>query len=468
MEIIFAGATGTVTGSKFLVRESGNRLLVDCGLFQGYKHLRQRNWTPLPFEAGELDGVVLTHAHIDHSGYLPRLIKEGFDGPIYCTEATQELCEIMLPDSGRIQEEDAKYANKKGFTSHSPARPLYTEEMAHKALEHFQPRPYKQNFQAAQGLQVNFSQAGHILGAALAKISNQDTEILFSGDLGRPEAPLMKPPATEETPDFLVLESTYGNRSHEDCDPQQRLAGIINQTVKRDGTVLIPSFAVGRAQIISYFLQQLMEEEKIPDLPVYLDSPMAVSVTKVFNQHSALHRLDKEGCAALSEAITFTNSVEESKAINKNPNPKIVISASGMATGGRVLHHLKVYGPKEKNLVLFVGYQAPGTRGSKMLNGANSVKIHGDYIPIHAKIDRLNNLSAHSDYNEILEWLNELNSAPETTLLVHGTEESSDSLRLLIEDELGWQCHVPEYLEKARINKDEVEFIKPGVPKIHV
>lgn len=468
MELIFAGATGTVTGSKFLLRSNGTKVLIDCGLYQGYKYLRQRNRAPFPFEQDELDGVILTHAHIDHSGYLPKLVKDGFDGPIFCTEATNELCEIMLPDSGRLQEEDAKYANKEGFSSHEPAKPLYTEEMAHRTLEHFEPRPYEQNFSPVGNLSVEFSQAGHILGASLAEITAEGKKILFTGDLGRPEAPLMKKPVTGQATDFLVMESTYGNRQHQNLDPREKLAELINKTVKRDGTVLIPSFAVGRAQILGYFLQQLISEEKIPDLPIYLDSPMAVSVTKVFNEHSELHRLDEEECRALDAAITYTNSVEESKSINRNPDPKIIISASGMATGGRVLHHLKVYGPQHENLVLFVGYQAPGTRGAKMLGGANSVKIHGDYIPIEAQVKRLENLSAHADYNEMMDWLKNFKEEPATTFLVHGEPDAADALRLLIEDELDWQCHMPEHLEKASLDPESPEFLKPGVPKIHV
>ncbi len=467
MEILFIGAAETVTGSKFLVKANGSKVLVDCGLYQGYKHLRRRNWAPLPFEVEDLDAVLLTHAHIDHSGYLPRLIKQGYEGPIYCTPATERLCQILLPDSGRIQQEDANFANKKGFSSHDPAQPLYTEDDAHEVLKLFEPQAYKTSFDAG-GIKATYAEAGHILGAALLEVNDGEENLLFSGDLGRLEDPLMNPPEMSiEPPDYLVMESTYGNRQHGSTDPKEQLKKLINQTVERGGTVLIPSFAVGRAQTLSYFLQQLMEEEAIPEVPVYLDSPMAVRVSKIFNSNPELHRLNADECTDLDAAITYTNSVEQSKAINRRTDPCVIISASGMATGGRVLHHLKVYGPDERNLILFAGYQAPGTRGDKIMSGAKAVKIHGGYVPIRARVNMLENLSAHADYNEMLEWMEKLGGQPDMTFLVHGSPESTDAFRLRIEDKLGWDCRVPEYLGRAQLSNGEVNYITPAVPRIH-
>ncbi len=468
MEITFAGATGTVTGSKFLLRSNSQTVLLDCGLYQGYKHLRRRNWAELPFEIDSIDAVVLSHAHIDHSGYLPRLVKSGYTGPIYCTESTLHLCNILLPDSGRIQEEDANYANKKGFSIHDPARPLYSEDDARKALTQFKSCQFNQTIELTKDFRVNFRPAGHIIGAAMTEITDGTNQLLFSGDLGRPDDPLLYPPENQLNPDLLILESTYGNRLHSPVDPQQKLGELVNQTVENNGTVLIPSFAVGRAQVLAFFLHRLKESGTIPDLPIYMDSPMAARATKIFNQNPALHRLDEATCRALDETITFTNSVEQSKQINRQTGPKIIISASGMATGGRVLHHLKVYAPHKENLILFVGYQAPGTRGAKILAGNPSVKIHGYYSPMRARIEKLDNISAHADHQEIIAWLETFKAAPEKTYLVHGSPDSLDRFRLKIEDKLGWDCQVPEYLGKVTLDNQQASYRPPEIPRIHV
>ncbi|MFP4686551.1 MAG: MBL fold metallo-hydrolase RNA specificity domain-containing protein, partial [bacterium] len=378
------------------------------------------------------------------------------------------LCNILLPDSGRIHEEDAAYANKKGFSSHKPARPLYTEEDALMVLKQFKTVDYDQVVKLNDELKIDFKQAGHILGASLVQLNNGKSKLLFSGDLGRPNDPLMHPPATGHAPDFLVLESTYGLRKHDEKSAEKELSEIINETVKRDGIIVIPSFAVGRAQLLLYYLQQLMEKKQIPEIPVFLDSPMAVKVTDIFNQSTDIHRIEPEDCDKINEIVTYTSSVEESKAINRRSGPMIIVSASGMATGGRVLHHLKNYAGDERNTILFAGYQAGGTRGAKMLAGVPSVKIHGQQVKIRAAVEVLNNLSAHADYEEIIDWLETFQREPEMTFLVHGEPKSADNMRMLISDRLGWNCRVAEYREKAILAPEQTQFYKPEVPKIHV
>lgn len=453
MKLTFLGATGTVTGSKYLLNTGTKRILVDCGLFQGLKQLRLKNWEKLPIKPNEIDAVVLTHAHIDHSGYLPLLVKHGFKGRVYCTEATRDLCEILLPDSAHLQEEEAEYANRRGFSKHHPALPLYTREDALKALELLTAVDFEQDVYLDDDLTLKFSPNGHILGSAFVRIHNKKTSVLFSGDIGRSNDILMNPPAHIKQADYLLLESTYGNRLHETDDPQVKLAAIINRTVKRKGVVLIPVFAVGRAQELLYYIHLLKSSGAISqDTPVYLNSPMAVDATEIFMHHRGEHRLSPEQCRALSRTAHMVNSVEESRALNETKGPMIILSASGMASGGRVVHHLKAFAPKPNNTILFVGFQAAGTRGAAMVAGAESIKIHGEYVPIHADVEFISNLSAHADYAEIIDWLGGFESAPKQTFIVHGEPVAADAMRIHIEEKLKWQVKMPEYLETVTLD----------------
>jgi len=457
MELTFLGATGTVTGSKYLLScdtDAGTkRILIDCGLFQGLKQLRLKNWAKLPINPKDVDVVVLTHAHIDHTGYLPLFVKNGFSGNVYCTDATRDLCDILLPDSAHLQEEEADYANRRGFSKHNPALPLYTKEDADNALELLVAVDFEQQVDLGDGLTLTFSPNGHILGSAFVRIQNKKTSIVFSGDIGRPNDILMKPPVRLKQADYLVLESTYGNRLHEQDDPQVKLASVINKTVKRKGVVLIPVFAVGRAQELLYYIHLLKSSGAISkDIPVYLNSPMAVDATAIFNHHCGEHRLSPEQCGALSRTAHMVNSVDQSKRLNETKGPMIILSASGMASGGRVVHHLKAFAPKPNNTILFVGFQAAGTRGAAMLDGAESIKIHGEYVPVRADVELISNLSAHADYSEIIEWLGGIEKAPKMTFITHGEPVAADAMRLHIEEQLNWAVEVPEYLEKVTLS----------------
>ena len=450
MELTFLGATGTVTGSRYLLASGSTQLLVDCGLFQGFKQLRLRNWTVPPVSPSELDAVILTHAHLDHSGYLPLLVKHGFSGKIYCTPGTRDLCGILLPDSGHLQEEDAAQANKHRYSRHEPALPLYTQEDAVRSLRLFAPVETERDIDLGDGLTLRLSPAGHILGSSLVSVTHAGASILFSGDLGRPVDLIMKPPSTVKRADYLVIESTYGDRRHDPADPEAALAAVINRTIARGGVLVIPSFAVGRTQSVLYAIHQLKAAGTIPaDLPVFLDSPMAVEATDIYSRHAGEHRLTEADCRAMCQAARFVNSVEESKRLDGLSEPMILISASGMATGGRVLHHLKIFAPEPRNTILFVGFQAGGTRGEAMINGAESVKIHGAYVPVRAEVVALECLSAHADYAEILEWLARFEAPPRQTFITHGEPPAADALRRRIEEQLHWRCRVPEYLERA-------------------
>lgn len=395
---------------------------------------------------------MLTHAHIDHTGYLPLFVKNGFSGKVYCSEATRDLCQILLPDSAHLQEEEAAYANKRGFSKHHPALPLYTKEDAQAALELLTPVDFEQDVDLGDGLTVRFSPNGHILGSAFVRIHDQKTSVLFSGDIGRPHDILMKAPVRIKQADYLVLESTYGNRLHDPSDPQIKLAAIINQTVKRKGVVLIPVFAVGRAQELLYYIHLLKSSGAIPDIPVYLNSPMAVDATEIFHNHRGEHRLTPEQCSALCRTAHMVNSVEESKRLNETKGPMIILSASGMATGGRVVHHLKAFAPNPNNTILFVGFQAAGTRGAAMLDGVESIKIHGEYVPVRADVEYVSNLSAHADYSEILDWLHGFETPPKKTFITHGEPVAADAMRIHIEEKLHWQVVVPDYLETVSLN----------------
>lgn len=452
MKLTFLGATGTVTGSKYLLELGSKRILIDCGLFQGLKQLRLKNRDKLSIDPASVDAVILTHAHIDHTGYLPLFVRNGFVGKVYCSFGTRDLCEILLPDSAHLQEEEARFANKYGFSKHSPALPLYTKEDAIKALDLFTPVDFEKDIDLGDGVTIRLSPNGHILGSAFVRIHDANTSILFSGDIGRPNDVLMKPPTQIKQADYMVLESTYGDRAHDKTDPKIKLAAVINRTISRGGKVIIPVFAVGRAQELLYYIHLLKAKGSIPDVPVYLNSPMAVDATEIFNRHRGEHRLSSGECEAMFHTAHMVNTVEQSKALNENRHPMIILAASGMATGGRVIHHLKAFAPNPNNTILFAGFQAAGTRGAAMLNGADSIKIHGEYIPVNAEVAMISNLSAHGDYLEILDWLRGFESAPKRVFITHGEPVAADAMRLHVEETLHWNTCVPDYLETVELN----------------
>ena len=454
MDLQFLGAAGTVTGSKYLVRAGRSSFLVDCGLFQGFKPLRLRNWDKPPFNPSSVSAVLLTHAHIDHSGYLPLLIKKGFHGRIYCSEATADLCRILLPDSARLAEEDAERANRRGYSKHHPALPLYTERDAQAALRHLVTVPFEHDFDPIPALRARFGHAGHILGAATVRLSDGRLTLAFSGDLGRQHDTIMRPPEPIARADFLVVESTYGNRRHENHDPNAKLGAVIDRTLKRGGTVVIPAFAVGRTQTLLLAIARLKAKGVVAaDVPVFLNSPMAEDATSLYHRHRAEHRLSVADCDAMCRAAKIVNSVEESKKLNLSREPKIIVAGSGMATGGRVVHHIAAFGPDARNTIVFAGFQAGGTRGAAMLAGAGEVKIHGTYVPIRAEIVELGNMSAHADAEELMQWLKAFEKAPRRTFVTHGEPAAADALRLRIQDELGWDAHVPEHEEKVELER---------------
>lgn len=440
MRLTFLGAAGTVTGSKYLLETGERTILVDCGLFQGSKELRERNWQDVPFDLARLDAVLLTHAHIDHSGFIPRLVKSGFHGAVYCSQATADLCAILLPDSGRIQEDDAESANRYGYSRHKPALPLYTEAEARVSLQQFRPIVFGVPFELGGDLSVTLSRAGHILGASFVHLSAGDgTTMLFSGDIGRPDGPLMKRPAVLQDADYIVLESTYGNRRHGSEDTGKQIGDIIRRTAARGGSVVVPAFAVGRTQDLLFHLHALKRDRQIPDLPVFLDSPMAIDATELLLRHSNEHRLSRQDCADVCAIARYTRTVEQSKAISATTMPKVIISASGMATGGRVLHHLKHLVGDPRNTVLLAGFQAAGTRGDRLARGERSLKIHGHDYPVQAEIAQLDTMSAHADYAEILDWLRNFRAPPRQVFITHGEPEAAEAMRAHIIETLGWQ-----------------------------
>ncbi|PJD94401.1 MAG: MBL fold metallo-hydrolase [Legionella sp.] len=451
MKIQFLGAVQTVTGSKYLIQTNQSNLLIDCGLFQGYKELRLRNWANLPINPQKIDYILLTHAHIDHSGYIPLLIKNGFRGKVLCTAATKDLCSILLPDSGHLHEEDARYANRKGYSKHHPALPLYTQKEAEDSLSYFQVVSFEDRIQLARNLYATFYYGGHILGASFIRLEQGDTSILFSGDLGRQTDPLMFPPKEPPSSDFLVIESTYGNRIHDPIDPSIQLKAIINRTVKRGGSIIIPSFAVGRTQSLLYYLYELKSKKEIPDIPVFVDSPMATDATKIFARYAEQNRLTKEQNRAVCGVAHYINSVDESIALDNQKFPAIIISASGMATGGRVIHHIRHFAPNFKNTILFSGFQVGGTRGDRMIRGEKEIKMFGKMIPIRAEIAQIDNISAHADSSEMLDWLANLKKAPRQLFITHGETEAAQALKAKIEQQFQWKCDIPSYLDSATL-----------------
>jgi metallo-beta-lactamase family protein len=452
IQLSFLGAAGTVTGSKYLLSTPSGKLLIDCGLFQGYKALRSRNWEALPVRARDIDAVVLTHAHLDHSGYAPLLLRNGFRGTIHSTTATRELCKLLLPDSAHLQEEDAAYANRHGFSRHAPALPLYTLADALQALAHFEAHPFGRSFEPLPGVRVTFSRAGHILGAASVRVECGDKSILFSGDLGRPNDLLMQPPEPPPASDYVVVESTYGDREHPAVDVVQEMLGPIKRAIARGGVVVAPVFAVGRAQSMQYALSQLKARGDLPSgLPVFLDSPMAINSTGLYKKFSADHRLSAEQCAAMCGVAQYLRTADESKALARRHGPMVILAASGMATGGRVLHHLKLYAPHARNLIMLTGFQSPGTRGATLAAQAPTVRIHGQDIALRAEVVQLESASAHADAAQIEQWLGRMPQAPKRCFITHGENGPADCMRQRIERNLGWNVTVPLYLDKVSL-----------------
>jgi metallo-beta-lactamase family protein len=458
--LTFLGAARTVTGSKYLVEACGKRFLIDCGLFQGSKELRLRNWSDTPADAKNIDFVVLTHAHVDHTGSLPRLVKRGFDGPVYSTSATRDLCALLLPDSGRLQEEEAAYANKVGYTKHKPALPLYTEADAQNTLPHFECFAYERPKQLAPGITCTFRRAGHILGSAIVEFvleeNGKRTQLVFTGDLGRYDAPIIPDPEPVSTAQILVTETTYGNKTHGEIGPREALKAAVLEAEQRTGVIVIPSFAIGRTQEILYHLRSLEDAHEVPIVPVYVDSPMAVDATPIYVAHREEHDeemrklLDAGKSPLYSNKVHFCRSVEESKAINSVKTTAIIISASGMATGGRVLHHLEQRLPDPKNTVLFVGYQSEGTRGRRLQEGEKTVRIHGQEVPVRAQIRTVSGFSAHADFNELLRWMDNFKSAPGRIFLVHGEVSAMQSMQQKLA-ERKWPSELPEHNQRVEL-----------------
>ncbi|MBN1327455.1 MAG: MBL fold metallo-hydrolase [Candidatus Cloacimonetes bacterium] len=459
--LTFLGATGTVTGSRFHLEIEGKHLLIDCGMFQGPKEIRLKNWDEFPVPPSLFDYVLLTHAHIDHSGYLPKFVREGFNGKIICTHSTAELCEVMLKDSAKIQEEDAKWANKKGFSKHSPALPLYTDEDAENALKLFQPVHYGDFFRLTENTRIKFHDSGHILGSALIDIKTQiagkSRKILFSGDLGRPEIPVLNEPDQVYNVDYLILESTYGQRLHESTDPVSDLVEVIHRSMKRGGLLVIPAFSVGRTQTLLYLLRLLEEEGRIPSYPIFVDSPMAIEALAIFEDHirdfDLYARMQKMAGKDIfrPKDLHICRSKEESISINQYQSGCIIISASGMVTGGRILHHLAQRLPDPRNTILLIGYQAEGTRGRTIQEKRETVKIHGKQVPIKAQIEMIDGFSGHADYNEILAWLMPFNKKPKLTFLVHGEPDASKAMAEKIKHTYDWQVKIPQFGESFEL-----------------
>jgi len=477
--ITFLGAAQTVTGSKYLLETPTSKVLVDGGLFQGLKELRERNWQNLPIAAKDIDAVILTHAHLDHCGYLPRLVSQGFRGRIFCTAGTKDLCGIVLPDSGRIQEEDAEQANRHGYSRHAPALPLYTESDAMHALTLLQPVGYERSISVTDGIDVDFINAGHLLGSAYARVRTGGQTILFGGDLGRFNRPVMPDPTIVEHADYLLIESTYGNRVHADDDDGEKLARAIRDTADRGGRVVIPAFAVGRVEELLYWVKRLEAEKRIPVLPVFVDSPMALKALARYTERvneldpdlqpadtddkaphgPAAHenrerrrrqaQRERELCVFCTEKFRAVSATQESKDLTRSRMPAIIISSSGMATGGRVLHHLKAALPEARNTVLLVGFQAEGTRGRRLLNGEKTIRIHGLDVPVNAHIEVVDSMSAHADSQEMMRWLKGFTHPPKRTFLVHGEPNAMQALKQSITSELKWNVHMPQWKEKA-------------------
>lgn len=452
--LVALGAAGTVTGSKFLLETGTTRVLFDCGLYQGLKELRERNWAEFPVPPSTIDAVVISHAHLDHCGYLPRLVKGGFRGKVHVTYDTGRLMSVVLPDSGRLLEEEAKYANRAGYSKHSPALALYTEDDAWTALDLLAPQPFEEPFCPAPGVTVEFRPAGHILGSAIVRVVLDDgPTVVFSGDLGRPSHPLLVPPHPAGTADYLLVESTYGDREHVNGETPQRLAELIERTVGRGGVVVIPAFAVDRTEVLLYHLHQLSRAGSLPRVPIFIDSPMALAALKIYREafetgagdvrrelHDAGELFDLPGLEEVHDA-------EGSKAVTRRVGPAVIIAGSGMVSGGRVVHHLKRFLPDPANSVALVGFQAAGTRGRQLMDGATSVKIHGEYVRVRAEICDLTGFSVHADASELLDWVGTAEGHP-TVFAVHGEPDAAEALRRNVEARFDLTSVVPRYGER--------------------
>jgi metallo-beta-lactamase family protein len=468
MTLTFLGAARTVTGSKHLLEVNGHRVLVDCGLFQGLKALRERNWQPLPVRADSIESVILTHAHLDHCGYLPRLVAQGFKGRIFCTPATAELTRVVLADAAKLQEEDAERANRKGYTRHQPALPLYTVEEAQRAMTRLQPVGYERPIPVVPGVTAEFINAGHLLGSAYArvKIDSPAKTILFGGDLGRYGRPVLPDPMPGGSADVVLVESTYGDRVHQADDDGKHFARIVNDAARKGGKLIMPAFALGRVEELLYWIHRLETRGEIPELPVYVDSPMSATVLAEYRDRlteldleisqsvgGVADRLSTERqlCAFCTAKLEVVTSIQQSREVQESTTPAIVISSSGMATGGRVLHHLSHALPDPRNTVLFAGFQAPGTRGRLLKDGAKYVRIHGQDVPVRAHIEAVDSMSAHADTNEIMRWLRTFDRPPSVTCLVHGEPAPMDALKTRIEQELKWTVRTPAHQEKIEV-----------------
>ena len=458
--LTFQGAARTVTGSRYLVESDGRRVLVDCGMFQGLKELRLRNWADPPVPPASIDSVVLTHAHLDHVGMLPRLVAQGFKGRIFCTPGTQDLCSLVLPDAGRLQEEEAERANRKGYTKHRPAKPLFTEQDAVVTLSRLQPVGYLRPIPVgSSGLEVEFLPTGHLLGAAYVRMRRQDGAggtVLFGGDLGRYNRPILPDPSAGSAADVLLVESTYGDRLHPTGDETARLAALINETAEQRGKLIIPSFAIGRVEEVLYAIKTLEDAGTVPALPVYVDSPMALQALKFYERRADeldadIARRRGEVSAFCTKRFTPVATAQESHEVVDRPGPAIVISASGMATGGRVLHHLANGLADPRNTVLFVGFQAAGTRGRQLIEGAQEVRMFGQFVPVHARVEKLNGMSAHADAGEIVQWLRTFPKPPAITYLVHGEPSAQETLQTRIARELAWNVQIPRHGDRVSI-----------------
>lgn len=445
----FLGATGTVTGSRYLLETGDRRILIDCGLFQGYKQLRERNRAEFPVAPDSIDTILLTHAHLDHSGYIPALVRNGFRGKVHCTPATSDLCELLLRDSGHLQEEEAKYAKKKGYSKHVDPTPLYTVADAEAALKQFTTHDFDTQLDLGHGITAQFHPAGHLLGAAQISLDVRGTIVHFSGDLGRAHDPLMRPPQALRQADVLICESTYGNRRHAHVDPEAELAPIIRRVAARGGVMVIPAFAVGRSQGLMLHIARLKQRGEIPAIPVFLNSPMAIKATDLYHRYHDEHHVTDAECEAMYELATMVRTVDESKALNRQHGPMIILSASGMLSGGRVLHHLEAFAPDHRNAIVLSGYQAGGTRGAALVGGADQLRMFGHEVPIRAEVVSLQGFSGHADADEILAWMGAATHKPSVTYITHGEPDAADALRGRIEHELGWNVVVPDYMERV-------------------